>query len=74
MAATIERADHLYTLETELIEAGNMTCLECHDTLAGDKLIVFYSVRGTRVREHKGAFCSKDCHDRYHGLKSRGPR
>ncbi len=68
----IERTDHLYELVAETVEAGGRTCLECHDTGPGDKLFTFYSVRGARWREHKGEFCSKDCHDRWYGLAPRG--
>ncbi len=67
----IDRTDHLYELVTETIDANGKACPECHDTAPGDKLLVFFTVRGQRSRQHRGAFCSRECHDIYHGLKPR---
>lgn len=62
---------YLTELVCEAIEAGNMRCPECHDTAHGDRLFVFSTRRGVHLREHGGAFCSKQCHDIYHGLSRR---
>ncbi len=70
----IDRSDHLYELHCEAIDADNHHCWECHDVAAGNRLFQFFSVRGKRSRQHDGMFCSKDCHDIYHGLKSRESR
>jgi hypothetical protein len=67
----IERTDHLVELICEAIDADGHRCPECADTAPGDKLLVFSTVRGARVRQHDGAFCSKLCHDRWHRLKPR---
>jgi hypothetical protein len=67
----IDRTNCLTELVCEAIEAGNNRCPECHDTAPGDKLYVYSTRRGFRLREHAGAFCSKDCHDVYNGLKPR---
>lgn len=68
----IDLSDRYITeLVCEPIEAGNRLCPECHDTAAHNTLYVFSTRRGFRLREHDGAFCSKDCHDVYHGLKLR---
>jgi hypothetical protein len=71
MSAAIESNDHTYELRTEAIDAEGHHCLECGDTAPGDKLIVFSTVRGAKVRVHEGAFCSTDCHDRWYGLKAK---
>jgi hypothetical protein len=68
---TIERDDHLTELVVETIDAEGKHCAECHDTAQGDKLFVYYTRLGSRQRRHDGLFCSKDCHDIYHGLKAR---
>jgi hypothetical protein len=67
----IERNDHLTELVVEIIDAEGKRCAECHDTAQGDRLFVYYTRHGSRQRRHDGLFCSKDCHDIYHGLKSR---
>jgi hypothetical protein len=67
----IERTDHLTELLTEAIDAEGKTCPECHDVGPHDRLFVFSTRHGKRVRVHDGAFCSKFCHDIYHGLRPR---
>ena len=66
---TIERNDHLVTLQHETIDAMGVTCSECGK--AAKKLLVFYTMRGSNRRTHNGQFCSKRCHDIFHGLKPR---
>ena len=56
-------------LERETIDAYGVTCSECD--AAPKKLVVFYTMRGSNRRTHNGQFCSKLCHDRFHGLKPR---
>ena len=58
------------TLETESVDAEGRVCSECHDTAPNDKLIVYYTLLGLKHRQHDGLFCSKVCHDVYHGLTS----
>ena len=65
---SVERTDHEYELRAEAIDAEGHHCWECHDVAPGDRLIVFSTVRGQKVRVHDGAFCSQSCHDRWHGL------
>lgn len=69
--AVIERTDHLTELLTQAIDAEGKTCPECHDVAPHDQLFVFSTRHGARVRVHDGAFCSKLCHDIYHGLAPR---
>jgi hypothetical protein len=68
----IEQNDHLTELIVEEVDAADMQprhCLECGGTGSHDKLLQFFTQRGRQSRQHDGAFCSKDCHDRYHGLR-----
>lgn len=67
----IERTDHLTKLSCETVEAMGVTCSECGGTARGDTLQVYATVRGRRVRTHNGSFCSKLCHDIFHGLRPR---
>lgn len=61
-----------YELRCEAIEPdAHQVCPECGDLGPGDKLFVYSTVRGARVREHPGAYCSRDCHDWWNGLKRR---
>lgn len=69
----IERDDHLTRLEVETVDAGVADCgfarcVECGDLGPNDKLFFFHTVRGAKWRRHDGAFCSKFCHDQWHGL------
>jgi hypothetical protein len=64
-----DRTDHLVSLHKETIDAMGVTCSECGRP--GDKLLVFYTLRGGNRRTHNGSFCSKHCHDVFHGLKPR---
>ena len=66
---SVVRTDHLTELACETIDAEGHHCWECHDTAPGDRLLAFFTQRGAKARQHDGLFCSKDCHDRYHGLK-----
>jgi hypothetical protein len=60
------------TLHRETIDAMGMTCSECDVTdMTNKKLYVFYTMRGNKRRTHNGQFCSKRCHDIFHGLKPR---
>jgi hypothetical protein len=68
----IERNDHLVTLHRETIDAMGVTCSECD--AATKKLFVYYTMRGSKRRTHNGQFCSKGCHDVFHGLKPRPPK
>lgn len=58
----------LSVLTVEKIDAMGMHCSECGDTAQGDTLLIYTTRVGNRVRTHNGHFCSKVCHDRYHGL------
>jgi hypothetical protein len=68
MIAVIESDDHLYELRAEAIGAEGHHCPECHDVAAGDRLFIFSTVRGNKVRVHDGAFCSQQCHDVWYGV------
>lgn len=52
----IERTDHEYVLDSETIDADGHRCAE--DVGPNDKLFLFSTVRGRKVREHDGLFCS----------------
>jgi hypothetical protein len=52
----------------EAIDAMGDRCSECGETAAGDKLLIYTTVRGNNIRTHNGAFCSKFCHDYFHRL------
>jgi hypothetical protein len=67
--ATVIQSDHLTELTSESIDADGMHCSECGETAAGDKLVIYATRRGNNVRTHNGQFCSKFCHDRFHGLR-----
>jgi hypothetical protein len=69
MTKTIDRYDHTVILGKEVVEPMGMKCSECQGT--PDELLVFYTMRGSQRRTHNGAFCTKLCHDRFHGLKPR---
>jgi hypothetical protein len=69
--SVIETSFHEYHLETEAIDAGTWRCPECGDVGPNGKLFIFSTVRGRKVRQHGGAFCSLSCHDAYNGLKPR---
>ena len=66
---TIVRSDHLVELQFERIDAMGVTCSECE--AAPKRLLIFYTMRGTKRRTHNGQFCTKNCHDVFHGLKPR---
>lgn len=68
---TIERTDHLTELDVEAIEHDGMRCSECGDLGPNDKLLIYATLRGQQRRTHNGQFCSKLCHDIFHGLKPR---
>jgi hypothetical protein len=70
---TIENTDHLTELVCETIDCPKWAnrCSECGDTAPGDQLLIYITVRGAHRRVHNGAFCSKFCHDWFHGLKPR---
>jgi hypothetical protein len=68
---TIERSDHLTELVSEAVDANGVRCSECGDTAPGNKLLIYATVRGAKRRTHNGAFCSKFCHDVFHGLMPR---
>lgn len=55
-------------LVCEAIDADGQRCSECGDTAPGDKVLIYATLRGTNRRTHNGQFCSKACHDRFHGL------
>lgn len=60
------RSVGLSVLTCERVDAEGQRCPECGDRC--DTLLRFSTRIGARVREHGGLFCSKDCHDRWHGL------
>lgn len=60
-----------YELICEAIDADGSLCPECGDVGPNDKLFVYSTKRGARVRPHDGAFCSRLCHDQWHGLSPR---
>lgn len=66
---SILKQDHTVTLGKEIVQAFGIKCSECD--AAPDELLVFYTMRGQHRRTHNGSFCSKLCHDRFHGLKPR---
>ena len=65
----LDRDDHAIVLCKEVIEPMGIKCSECEGSPS--ELYVFYTMRGSRRRTHNGAFCSKKCHDIFHGLKPR---
>lgn len=58
-------------LTVEAIDADGMRCSECGDTAPGEKVLIYTTRRGRNVRTHNGQFCSKLCHDIFHGLHAR---
>jgi hypothetical protein len=74
-AAQTRLRDHhsvgLTVLTDEAVDADGMRCSECGDTGPRDKLFIYSTVIGSRVRVHDGLFCSKLCHDMFHGLHLR---
>ena len=66
--AAIETGFHEYHIACESVEAGRERCAECGDLGPKDLLFRYSSVRGRKVREHGGLFCSLSCHDVYYGL------
>jgi hypothetical protein len=58
-------------LTYEKVAANGQTCSECGNVGPDDTLSVYTTWRGNRPRQHSGQFCSKLCHDRYHGLAPR---
>lgn len=74
MKASNLKSSGLSVLTSEAVDADGLHCSECGDTGPGDKLLIFCTRIGTRVRMHGGRFCSKVCHDRYHGLAPQTPR
>jgi hypothetical protein len=67
----IERTDHLTELQYETVDADGVRCSECGGVAKHNKLLIYATVRGTKRRTHNGSFCSKLCHDIFHGLKPR---
>ena len=65
----VEKTDHLTELKVETIDAMGMVCSQCGNVATGDKLNIYATVRGAIRRTHNGEFCSKLCHDIFHGLK-----
>lgn len=61
--------------ESELVfysvGADGEKCTECRRDAPAGKLLVFVTRIGNKHRPHDGWFCSKVCHDRYHGLAPR---
>jgi len=64
------RSVGLSVLTTERVDADGTRCAECLDPADRDGMLLQFATKiGARSRIHDGLFCSKDCHDRYHGLK-----
>jgi len=68
----IETGVGIVTLHRETIDAMGVTCSECG--AAPNRLNVFWTERGSNRRTHNGQFCSKRCHDIFHGLKPTPPQ
>lgn len=67
------RSTGLSVLTCERIDADGYHCAECGDPPDDDGMLVQYTTKiGMRARIHDGLFCSKLCHDRYHGLAPKG--
>lgn len=60
---------HTVTLNKVVIQTIGLACFQCKDVT--DELHVFYSQGNGPRRYHRGAFCSQECHDRFHQLISR---
>ena len=70
MALRDLKSTGLSVLTCKIVESSQQRCSECCDDCGGE--LLQYATRiGTRVRVHGGLFCSKQCHDRYHGLAPR---
>jgi hypothetical protein len=66
----IDRTDHETRLGIVPVErAPGDRCTECHKRPA--VLLRFYTGMGAKRRDHEGMFCSKLCHDVFHGLAPR---
>ena len=66
------RSVGLSVLTCERVDADGYHCSECGDPADDNGKLIRYATRiGNRVREHDGLFCSKECHDRFHGLMPR---
>jgi hypothetical protein len=66
------RSTGLSVLTCERVDADGYHCAECHEAADRNGQLLQYATRiGHHVRVHDGLFCSKDCHDRYHGLAPR---
>lgn len=62
----------LSVLVCESIDADGQHCAECGDEADRKGQLLQYATQiGARVRVHDGLFCTKDCHDRWHGLAPR---
>jgi hypothetical protein len=69
----LQQNDHLTVLECEAVDADWQVCPECGDVGPNDTLLRFTTVRcngAGKHRKHAGLFCSKQCHDIWHGLTS----
>lgn len=54
------------------VDAEGSRCAECGDEADSQgRLLIFATRIGARIRVHEGMFCSRDCHDRWHGLKAK---
>jgi hypothetical protein len=55
----------------EGVDAGGYGCFECGSTADDGYLLRFSTRSGAEVHEDGGLFCSKNCHDWWHGLRPR---
>lgn len=66
------RSTGLSVLTCEKVDANGYHCAECGDPAdSNGHLLAYATVIGNRTRLHDGMFCSKECHDRFHGLAPR---
>lgn len=66
------RSTGLSVLTVQRVDADGYHCAECGDPADRNGQLLQYATQiGARSRVHDGLFCSKDCHDHYHGLKPR---
>jgi hypothetical protein len=64
------RSTGLSVLTSERVDAAGYHCAECNESPDDHGMLLQYATQiGARVRTHDGLFCSKDCHDRWHGLQ-----
>jgi hypothetical protein len=64
------RSTGLSVLTCESVDADGHHCAECGDEADRRGMLLQFATRiGARVRIHGGLYCTKDCHDRYNGLK-----